>query len=769
MKKDGTEAKRIRIRIRGIVQGVGFRPFVNRLAEELSLSGWVRNTSAGAELELSGNGEALRLFRERLVKEKPVLAFYESVDAQELPFKEGLPAGFSILSSERQQERNTLISPDIATCPDCLRELFDPSDRRYRHPFINCTNCGPRFTIIKDVPYDRDKTTMENFPMCGTCRREYTDIRDRRYHAQPVCCPDCGPRLFFLGEDGKEAEGDPIEAAKRLLLSGGILAVKGLGGFHLAALPDRPELAEKLRQRKHRDEKPFALMCRDLSEAERFCRIGPEERKLLESPARPIVLLEKKERDDFSWLSENGRLGIMLPYTPVHFLLLENEPGTLIMTSANRSELPMLKENDEALTLLSGIADGFLLNDRGIHVRCDDSVLWCAEGHEYFARRSRGYAPFPLTVSGASKSILACGAEQKASFALSKGAHVFPSQHIGDLKNAETLENYETQIRHFERLFDIKPRALVCDLHPDYLSTSYAEDRAAAEGLRLIRIQHHWAHMASCMADNGLEGPCIGIVWDGVGLGTDKKAWGGEFLTGDFGGFSRRGSLLSFPLPGGDRAVRETWRTGASLLIGAFREDASGRGASGALPFTALTGEELSLAEKVLSAGIHCPETTSIGRLFDGVSAILGIKKETSYEGQGAILLESAAAEGIDEALPFEILSEDGLYRFDWRPLVRELVERRGRGEETPVLAAMFMNTLAAMAAEICRRIREDTGLDRAVLSGGSFQNLYVLKRLMDRLRADGFGAYCHRRVSPNDEGLCLGQLMIARALTEQK
>ena len=739
--------ERLCIAIHGIVQGVGFRPFVHRLVSELALAGTIKNTSSGVELELEGEREALERFLEELPRRAPKLAVIESVE----PRWGGEPVGFRdfrILASKTEEKRNTLISPDIGICDDCLRELFDPKDRRYRYPFINCTNCGPRFTIIRDVPYDRIKTSMGRFPMCPDCDREYHDISNRRYHAQPDCCPDCGPRVFFLDESGAEVPGDAIEIARARLKAGEILAVKGLGGMHLACRCDDPEIARRLRRRKQRDEKPFAVMCRDAHAAEKFCRVSMEQRALLESFRRPIVLLEKRERGSLLHLSENNFLGVMLPYTPLHYLLFGEDLDMLIMTSANLSDTPIMYRNDEALEKLRGIADGFLLHDRDIQTRCDDSLCWELDGREYPARRSRGYVPFPVRVEGGADGVLACGAEQKASFCLTKGDYVFPSQHIGDLKNLETLEHYRQQIAHFERLFDIKPRLLVCDLHPDYLSTRYAAERAEAEGLPLVQVQHHHAHMAACMADNGLKGPCIGLIWDGTGYGTDGSTWGGECLVGDYRDFARFGTIRPIPLIGGDRAVKELDRVAFALLYDAGCDtDHIERAASYAA---------------MLRANLNCPPSSGMGRLFDGVAAILGVKTLASYEGQGAVLLEAAAAQ--DEKGSYPVLLEGEPLCFDWRPMIREIVSERSAGVAADVIAARFLNTLIRMAVETAGAVFRKTGIRDLVLSGGSFQNQIIMRRLPELLRSQGLRAYHHSRVSANDEGLSLGQAMIAAA-----
>ncbi len=736
------------IHIRGIVQGVGFRPFVHKLVRERGLFGNIKNTSSGVELELEGEREALERFAEELPRRAPKLAVIEELTVEYSDELRGY-AEFRILDSKTELLRDTLISPDICICDDCLRELRDPADRRYRYPFINCTNCGPRFTIIRDVPYDRAKTSMAAFPMCPDCEREYHDIENRRYHAQPDCCPKCGPEVFYLDKDGQRVAGDAIELARDALKAGQIVAVKGLGGIHLACRCDEPEIARTLRLRKQRDEKPFAVMCRDADCTRKICELSEDEQGVLESFRRPIVLLKKREPGLWH-LSENARMGVMLPYTPLHVLLFGNDIDMLVMTSANLSDTPMLTDNREAVKALCGIADGFLLHDRDIQTRCDDSLCWVLDGQEYFARRSRGYVPFPVRLDRELSPILACGAEQKASFCLSRGSYAFSSQHIGDLKNMETFDAYSGQIAHFERLFDIHPRAIACDLHPDYLSTEYAADRAERENIPLIRVQHHHAHLAACMADNGVSEKLIGLVWDGTGLGTDGSSWGAECLIGDFKDFERFGSIRPIPLIGGDLVTKEPDRVAFALL-----HDAG-------LDTTGI--ENAALFEKMLSAGLNCPLSSGMGRLFDGVAALLGIKSQCSYEGQGAVLLEAAAAE--DNGVFPGMLAGSPL-RFDWREMIREMVMQRNRGESPDVLAARFMNTLIEMAVQQCRAARETSAISTVALSGGSFQNMYIMTRLPARLEGEGFRVLRHRRISCNDEGLSLGQLMIAQAAIE--
>ncbi len=740
---------RYSIFVNGIVQGVGFRPFIHRIAKAENLFGWVKNTACGVEIELEGQRASLEAFLKELRDNPPALAHITGIKFRELSGIVGYNT-FSIQHSDRGDRVQTLVSPDVAVCEDCLHELFDPKDRRFQYPFINCTNCGPRFTIIRSVPYDRSSTTMSNFPMCHDCSAEYADIETRRYHAQPDCCKLCGPRLILLNSAGSVIDSaDPICNARRCIENSGIVAVKGLGGIHLACDGDNVQAVNKLRLRKHRSEKPFALMCADMDAAEEICFISPDEKKALQSPRRPIVLL-KKRTAGYWHISENGYVGVMLPYTPVHHLLMKSGPRRLVMTSGNISELPIITDNDDAVLKLSGIADMFLLNNRDIYTSCDDSLLWMLEGKEYFVRRSRGYVPLPLEIPESSISLLACGAEQKASFGFLKDGSFFPSQHIGDLKSLEVLEKYKQQSELFAKLFDIKPKAIACDMHPDYLSTDFARQYAKQNVLPLIEIQHHHAHMASCMADNELSGQCLGLIWDGTGYGVDGTAWGGELLCGDYEGFERLGTLSPLPLPGGDKAVEEIFRIACGLMAECA--------VPGLIPF-----EGDHAIYKMLAANINCPKTSSIGRLFDGAAALLGIKAISSYEGQGAVLLEAAAEEGEGGIYPYEIISTAGLCYFDWRPLISALIhDRLSPAVLVSRCAARFMNTLAHAGAKMCALASAQTGLNRVVLSGGVFQNIYLLEHIEKDLQSHGLEVFHHHRVSTNDEGISLGQAIIA-------
>ena len=747
-----SETARLRLTISGIVQGVGFRPFLHRLANRLALGGWVRNTAGGVELELEGSKDALEAFQKALRDSPPPLAVIEEIRCEALEKPRG-DTTFSILPSEAG-EGATLVSPDLAPCPACLSELADPRDRRYRYPFLNCTDCGPRFSILRDLPYDRSRTSMAAFPMCPDCTAEYGNLTSRRYHAQPDCCPVCGPRAWFCGADGTELPGDAIALAQQALAAGKLVAVKGSGGIHLACDAQNREAVLRLRERKHRPGKPLAVLCRDTETARRFCRVSGEEAALLESPRRPIVLLEKQNPDDFPEWSAAGTIGVFLPYTPLHVLLLDGSaggPDTLIFTSANRPGEPVLIDNEDAMEALAEIADGYLLHDRPIVNRCDDSVLRLWRGLPVFFRRSRGYAPQPVLLPFDATGVIAFGAEQKASFAAGREQHAFLSQHIGDLKNTAVLDHYRSALETYLRLFRIRPAVLVCDRHPDYFSTREAQETAQRLSLPLLRVQHHWAHLCACLADNRFPGPAFGIVWDGTGLGTDGSIWGGEFLTGSFDGFARVGSLRPVLLPGGDAAIREIGRIALSLLWDA-----------GLAPENApLSPAKRTALTAMLEKGIACPAASSVGRLFDGVYSLLTGTPSISYEGEGAVLLEAMLRPDVPGTpYPLAFYEEDGVRRFDFRPMLRALVRDRDAGVPLAAIARSFHEALCDLALTQCRALNPDRL--PVALSGGVFLNQTLLDGITDRLTAAGYSVLTHRRVSPGDEGLCLGQLAIA-------
>ena len=763
------ERRRLRIEVGGRVQGVGFRPAVYRYARERSLGGWVTNTPEGVVIEVEGAPADVAAFLRALEESPPPAASVVRMSSRELP-AEGA-SEFRILASRAGVEVRTEVSPDLAVCPDCLRELADPKDRRHGYPFLNCTNCGPRFTIVRGIPYDRAQTTMEPFRMCPRCRAEYEDPADRRFHAQPTACPECGPRVWLAGPDGAELAG-PDEAVARaaaLLCEGRILAVKGLGGFHLACDASNEEAVRTLRGRKYREDKPFALMARDLEEIRRYCAVDAEEAASLESVRRPIVLLRRAPPPSPPPLGEGvapgqGWLGFMLPYTPLQQLLFDaGAPAPLVMTSGNLSEEPIACQNEEALARLAGIADAFLLNDRDIHIRCDDSVCRVWGGAERVLRRSRGYAPAPIRLSAPlPRPILACGAELKNTFSVAKGGDCFLSQHIGDLGNLETLESFERGIEHFERVFQVSPGLIACDRHPDYLSTKYARERAAAQGLRLVSVQHHHAHIAACMADNRLSEKVIGVAYDGTGYGDDGTVWGGEILVADYRGFERAAHLKTVPMPGGDQAIREPWRMAASHLVSAFGPGCLDRDSG----FTRrLDRGKWEILQKAAESGLQSPRTSSMGRLFDAVAALVGVRDAIRYEGQAAIELEMlahAAGGTVPEPYPFATGGGDWPWVMDPAPVLQAVIADLAAGTPAGTVAARFHRTAAAWTVSVCSAVRSERGLQRVALSGGVFQNTLLLEWTCRSLQNAGFSVLTHRQVPTNDGGICLGQTMIA-------
>ena len=759
---------RVQVVVRGIVQGVGFRPFVYRLAREHGLGGWVLNSTQGVVIEVEGERERIEGFLGELQAEPPPQALIEKVETSLLP-----PVGYSsfVIEASREGSEFVLISPDICICADCLRELRDPHDPRYRYPFINCTNCGPRFTIISDIPYDRPKTTMRVFAMCPRCDGEYHDPADRRFHAQPNACPVCGPRVALAvnGARPPRTPDEPIETARRLLAQGAIVSVKGLGGFHLACDATNRQAVATLRRRKHRVDKPFAVMSLDVETVRRYCDVQEGEAQLLESPARPIVLLRRLP--DCPIAPEvapgNNHIGVMLPYTPLHYLLLDGvgesslpPPLALVMTSGNMIEEPIAIGNQEAHQRLSVLADYFLLHDRDIHVRCDDSVTRLFRGKEAILRRSRGYAPFPVRLNLELAEILACGAELKNTFCLTKGTYAFLSQHIGDMENYETFASYQSSIQHFQRLFRVEPRAVAYDMHPNYLATRYALELAEEQGLRKVPVQHHHAHVASCMAENGVTEPVIGVAFDGTGYGSDGRIWGGEFLLADFRRFRRLAHFRYVPLPGGEAAIKRPYRMAVSHLLSALGEEAL------ELPlplWSMLEPGELALVRRLMTTGVNSPLTSSCGRFFDAISALVGVRGVVNYEGQAAIELEMLAAEGVDDTYDWRLLRRTPMV-IDPAPLLRGVVADLQAGVDVGVISARFHNTIAAIVADVCRAAREKTGVGRVALSGGCFQNVYLLGRTIDALERDGFQVLIHHLVPANDGGIALGQAVVANA-----
>jgi hydrogenase maturation protein HypF len=805
--EDVNSIVRASIRVEGVVQGVGFRPFVYSLATRLGLAGWVGNDVDGVFAEVEGSAVGVSEFLGLLEAQPPPLARVDRVTAAAI-----VPSGargFSIVASDHTGRRRALVSADSATCADCLAELADPADRRFAYAFINCTNCGPRFTIVTGVPYDRPLTTMAPFAMCAECAAEYHDPADRRFHAQPVCCPACGPRLRLLGAGGGEVAGDPLVGAARLLADGQVVAVKGLGGYHLAADAGSEAAASALRARKHREDKPFALMAADVAAARELCEVDETGESLLASLRRPVVLLPRRAGAPVAEAVAPGnrQLGIILPYTPLHHLLLAEVGRPIVLTSGNVSDEPIAYTDDDALARLAGIADAFLIHNRAIHIRADDSVVRPLRGRETLLRRSRGYAPEPLGLATRlPRPVLACGAELKNTFCLAVENRAFVSHHIGDLENFETLRSFTEGIGHFRRLFGTEPEVVAYDLHPEYLSTKYALE---LDGVDLAGVQHHHAHIASCLADNGEEGPVIGVAFDGTGFGTDGTIWGGEFLLADLAGFERAGHLEPVPMPGGAAAIRQPWRMAAAYLDAAYEGEPPGG--------LMVAGRNAGRWQEVVTMsrqGINAPLTSSAGRLFDAVAALLGVRDTINYEGQAAIELEQWADPAERGAYPAAIerggpapagqggaagpagagpagagpagvgmgagvvgvggagvagaVGGAGSLRVRGADLVRAAAEDLLAGAGPAVIAARFHRGVAAAIAEVCTALGKRSGLGTVALSGGVFQNLLLLGHVVDRLEESGFRVLTHARVPPNDGGISLGQAAVAGARDRQ-
>jgi hydrogenase maturation protein HypF len=827
-----SSVERWRVRVQGVVQGVGFRPFVYGLATRLGLAGFVSNNSDGVHLEVEGPREVLERFRRELERDAPPLAHIDSVVVVAMPVAnepglavveqraEGDKPHFTIRESEAVAGPTTSVSPDVATCNDCLRELFDPRDRRYRYPFINCTNCGPRYTIIRDIPYDRPLTTMAAFPMCAACEREYHDPTNRRFHAQPNACPECGPQVWAqLGSSSAPAAGvdaalnnnaaitraeAALGAVCAALADGRIVAVKGIGGFHLACDATKNVAVEELRRRKGRGDKPFGLMARDLEDVRAFAEVSEEEAALLQSKERPIVLLPRRDAGAAS-RSQTGRtlservapgtalLGFMLPYSPLHSLIL-NDPALarrpLVMTSGNLSDEPIARTNEEALARLAKMADLFLFHDRDIHVVCDDSVVRVHEAHEVPMRRSRGYAPLPVRLPREVETVLAVGAELKSTFCLTKGNYAYVSPHIGDMENLETLEAMERGLAHFRAIFRCEPTKVVCDLHPGYLSTKWAKAFAEKNGLPLMQVQHHYAHVTSLMAEHGMGWPpmrgsglvrpardrseaILGMSFDGTGYGTDGAIWGGEIMIADYRSFQRVARLKYVPLPGGDAAVKRAYRMALAHLMAAgiaWDED---------LPCVAAAPvDERRVLRRQIETGLNCVDTSSMGRLFDAVASLVGVCHVASYEAQAAIELEMASGAAGGDRYRFEIVegeapamgTDPAIYRstiydreliIDPAPLLRAVVADLRAGLPPATMAARFHAGVAEMIAEVCGRLRSLGAPAVVGLTGGVFQNVRLLGAAKARLERAGFQVLTHRVVPPNDGGLALGQAVI--------
>jgi hydrogenase maturation protein HypF len=775
--------QRCGITVRGIVQGVGFRPFVHHLASRLNLRGFVSNQMGSVRIEVEGEPEAVERFVRELVEQPPRLARIDALSSEALVYRG--EREFRIESSTAAGASEVFVSPDVATCDECLAELFSPHNRRFRYPFINCVNCGPRLTITTGAPFDRPNTTMAPFSLCHECRAEFETPGDRRFHAQAIACPNCGPRLGLRDAWGRlTAKIEPLAGATEVLRSGGIIALKGLGGFHLVCDATNEAAVKELRRRKHRDEKPFAIMVRDVAGGEELCAVNAAERELLRSVRRPIVLLHRKLRGASAEAvaeavaPRNPFLGVMLPYTPLHHLLLHAwGAGSLVMTSGNRSDEPIASADDDAVERLAGIADLFLTHDRLISIRCDDSLTRIVAGSELQLRRSRGDAPRPLKLPHACpRPILAVGGQFKGTFALGRERQAFLSHHLGDLDHYAAYQAFERDILLYQQLFGIQADLIVHDLHPEYASTRYAHNcirqrSGGGDAPQLFGVQHHHAHVASCMAENGLSEPVIGVAFDGTGYGTDGAIWGGEFLVGDYLGFRRAAHLRYVGLPGGDRAIHEPWRMAASHLLDA---GCSLRDIESRVPI-----RELRTIRTMLDRQVNTPQTSSMGRLFDAVAAIAGDRDRVAYEGQAAMQLEWLATDVADAgAYPFEFQNcrvpgsrdsgvSDGATAgeplvIDTRPLIRAVAEDAARAVDPSLIARRFHTTVVEIISAVCRRLRGSTGLNAVTFSGGVFMNALLTRDAGERLGDDGFRVYRHGLVPPNDGGLSLGQLAIA-------
>jgi hydrogenase maturation protein HypF len=761
LSKNKDELKRVRYLFSGVVQGVGFRPFIYRQAIQNKLAGFVQNRSDGVLVEVEGDSSAVDSFLAGVHSNLPPLADVTNISA--LDIKTKLDDVFQIIPSDIRGDGDVHIAPDVAVCPECLKEFFNPLDRRNRYPFINCTNCGPRLTIIKAIPYDRINTSMACFPLCPQCQSEYENPADRRYHAEPDACPVCGPQIQILDGEGNTLDtADPIAAAISLLKDGKVMAIKGLGGFHLAVNAGSDEAVARLRSRKFREEKPLAIMVYDVAGAHRLAQIDAEEEKLLTSPQRPIVLLKKKNNNIISPAVAPGvpHLGVMLPYTPLQYLLLEKYFAALVMTSANQVDEPICISNREAVSRLKGIADYFLVHNRDILVRCDDSIVMVAGGKQQILRRSRGFVPRPIALAESFPDVLALGPQLKATQCILKGKFAFLSPHLGDLETPQARDFFHESLTLMERITETNPSVIACDYHPAYYSTKVA---AGLDSVRVIRVQHHHAHIVSCMAENQISGNVIGLAMDGTGFGLDGNAWGGEFLVANEMEFQRLGHLQYFVLPGGGKAIHEPWRIAASLLKCAYGQ--SWR--SVAYKLGIISDQSIGeLLDKIIENKINSPLTSGLGRLFDGVAAIMGLRRQVSFEGQAAMELEGQASESSDASFPFEIERDDeGCFILDMSATIRAIVDEIISGTGKSKISSSFHLTVARAFAAMSNEIRAITGISRVALSGGCFQNRILLQKSVTELEKAGFTVYCHKQVPANDGGVALGQAVIAGSI----
>jgi len=752
--------KRSRGAIKGIVQGVGFRPFIYQLALRYNLTGFVINTSQGVDLEIEGLDENIERFFKEVLSESPPLSRISSLEWGDIPLKNSKL--FEIMESQAKEERSTLISPDVSICPECLSELQDPKDRRFRYPFINCTNCGPRYTIIMDIPYDRPLTTMKNFKMCQACNHEYRDPTNRRFHAQPNACWDCGPSLSFHDQNGNRVIcSDPMEETISFLREGSIVAIKGLGGFHLAVDAVNHKAVVRLRRRKHREEKPLAIMVKDLNRAKEIAQVSHMEAEVLLSHHRPIVILKKRRSHGLSpqVAPRNKYFGIMLPYTPLHYLLMEGDFRALVMTSGNMTEEPINIDNQDAFKNLKGIADYFLVHNRDIYLRSDDSIVRVADKVPRQVRRSRGYVPVPIFLAEEMSnmpSVLAVGAELKNTVCITKENRAFLSQHVGDMENLETLEFFHLTISHLKRILEIGPKVLAHDIHPDYLASKFAKKQ---KDIPTLAVQHHHAHIVSCLAENRIKGPVIGLALDGMGLGSDGRLWGGEVLLADLTSFKRVAHLDYIPQPGGDRAVRSPWKMALSYLYKTFGEDLFN------LPIEfvkTLDNQETETLIHMIKRGVNSPLTSSCGRLFDAVSSLIGLKKKIAYEGQAALELEMCQSLSEKREYTWQIEERDQYLILLTSDMINDVVEDLKKDLSRGKISRRFHNTLIGMFKGVCLRLRDETGIESVAMSGGAFQNVTLLTGLLRSLTSEGFNVFIHTLVPANDGGLSLGQAVCA-------
>lgn len=759
--------KRLFLKVEGIVQGVGFRPFIYNEALALDLKGWINNNSEGVYIDVEGEEKKLNDFINNLKLKKPSLAKIENIIIQEkelINYK-----SFDIRESERKNEKITLISPDVATCKDCLEDITNPLNKRYKYPFTNCTNCGPRFSIIKAIPYDRDNTTMKKFKMCRECNEEYTDPVNRRFHAQPNVCKECGPELWIQDFKGIKIETkDVLGWTRKKLKEGKIFAIKGLGGFHLVCDAENEEAINILRTRKKRPHKSFAVMMKDIDKVKKYCYVNEEEEKVLIGTKKPIVILDRINSCNLSEsiAPKQKTLGVMLPYTPLHYLLLEDDVEILIMTSANVNGLPLEYDNESAIDNLKDIADYFLLHNRDIYMPIDDSVVRVVDNEVRIVRRARGYVPEPIKIENI-KEVLACGSNMKNTFCIGKENYLFLSQYNGNLENIETIEHYKNNIEHFKNIFHFTPKYIACDMHPNYASSEYAYNSP----LPKIQVQHHHAHIVSCLVENNINKKVIGIAYDGTGYGIDGRIWGGEFLLCNNKEFTRLGHLDYIKMPGGDKAVKEPWRMAVAYIYKIFKSKIWKECSSDTQMreiLIKLYGNKAINIISMIEADINCPETSSMGRFFDAVSSLIGIRNHITYEGQAAIELEAAASKKSLDFYDYDIPLSEG-YILKPEKIIVGIIKDKLIGEEASIISDKFHNTIIKCSKDMCNLIRKDTGVNEVALSGGVFQNSYLLKNLINELENEKFTVYTNKLIPTNDGGVALGQIVIANEILNKK